>query len=382
LIAGPSAITEAAPPCPRRLGHRRGIRFEHLSIPPQHCYHYESPHPKIGGVKLEKVMSGISVRDLDDELSFGSVVEGLNGQAIGDEAIRQQLRDVFRKRGLIVFKDMEPTAKMQIAVSKIFGPLKDHPTRTTPRDKETGDEAVGVIDMHYIPGMKGEMKGQLVKIDGANVARFSPWHFDHCYNDELNYAGVLRSPVRAPEGGRTGFMDGIECYRQFPAELRDSMEGKNVIYTLDTRLSSMKYGVNFELIGEDAGLPEGMLDEIKIFPRAIHPAVWTRESGEKVLHVGPWMCFGLENHEDPEGDALLDEVCHTVNRMGEGTSAYWHDWAPTDMVIWDNHRMLHAVEGCDPKYERHTIRSTIKGDYGLGRFEGGKKIGEVMREVA
>jgi hypothetical protein len=27
-------------------------------------------------------------------------------------------------------------------------------------------------------------------------------------------------------------------------------------------------------------------------------------------------------------------------------------------------------------------RTTIKGDYGLGRFEGGKKIGEVKRETA
>ena len=51
------------------------------------------------------------------------------------------------------------------------------------------------------------------------------------------------------------------------------------------------------------------------------------------------------------------------------------------MVIWDNHRMLHAVEGCDPTYERRMHRTTITGDYGLGRFEGNKKIGEVQREV-
>jgi hypothetical protein len=31
------------------------------------------------------------------------------------------------------------------------------------------------------------------------------------------------------------------------------IEGKNIIYTLDTRLSSMEYGVNFKLIGDDAG---------------------------------------------------------------------------------------------------------------------------------
>jgi taurine dioxygenase len=101
-----------------------------------------------------------------------------------------------------------------------------------------------------------------------------------------------------------------------------------------------------------------------------------------VLHAAPWMAVGVEHHETPEGDALFDEVCHTINKLGEGTAAYWHDWKPTDMVIWDNHRMLHAVEGCDAKYERQTLRTTIKGDYGLGYFEDGKKIGEVFREVA
>ncbi|MDG2002568.1 MAG: TauD/TfdA family dioxygenase [Novosphingobium sp.] len=328
-------------------------------------------------------MAGLTVTDLRDDLSFGSIVRGVNWETIENEAVREQLRDLFKQRGLIVFKDMESSAKMQVALSRVFGPLKDHPTTTTPRDEETGDDAVGVIDMHYLPDAADDpYGGGLVELEGELVTRFSPWHFDHCYNDELNYAGVLRSPVSAPVKGRTGFMDGVECYRQFPAELRDKVEGLNVIYTLDTRLSQMNYGVNFKTVGGEIPLVQELLKEVAIFPRAMHPAVWTRESGEKVLHIGPWMCFGLEHNEDPAGDALLDEVCHMVNEMGKGTSAYWHEWSPTDMVIWDNHRMLHAVEGCDPKYERHTIRSTIKGDYYLGYFEDGKKIGEVFREVA
>ena len=327
-------------------------------------------------------MAGITVTDLREDLTFGSIVRGVNWETLADESVCEELRELFKDRGLLIFKDMEPTAKMQIALSKVFGPLKDHPTSTTPRDPETGEEAVGVIDMHYVPDAEGAYEGGLVEIDGETLTRFSPWHFDHCYNDELNYAGVLRSPVNAPEKGRTGFMDGVECYRQFPRELRDRIEGINVIYTLDTRLSSMNYGINFKCVGDEIPLTQELLKEVAIFPRAMHPAVWTRENGDKVLHVGPWMCFGLEHHEDPEGDKLLDEVCLMVNEMGKGTSAYWHTWSPTDMVIWDNHRMLHAVEGCDPKYERHTIRSTIKGDYHLGYFEDGKKIGEVFREVA
>lgn len=326
-------------------------------------------------------MSGIKVSNLRDDLTFGSIVEGVNWDALANETVRQQLRDLFVERGMLVFRDIEPSSKMQVAISKVFGPLKDHPTKTTPRDDETGDHAEGVIDMHYKPAANvGEGEG-LVEYKGEVLARFSPWHFDHCYNDELNYAGVLRAPVNAPAGGRTGFMDGIELYRQFPRELRDRLEGLNVIYTLDTRLSKMRYGVNFKPLTEHSTTPQ-LLKEAAIFPRAMHPAIWKRETGENVLHFGPWMAVGLEHHEDPEGDALLDAVAHEINRRGEGTSAYWHDWKPTDMVIWDNHRMLHAVEGCDAKYERRTLRTTIKGDYGLGYFEDGKKVGEVLRELA
>jgi taurine dioxygenase len=155
----------------------------------------------------------------------------------------------------------------------------------------------------------------------------------------------------------------------------------NIIYTLDVRLTKMRFGVNFVPLG-DAPQTKALLKEVAIFPRAMHPAVWTRRSGEKVLHIGPWMSVGIEHQETAEGDAFLDEVCHTINRLAAGSSAYWHDWTETDMVIWDNWRMLHAVEGCDAKYERRTLRTTIKGDYGLGYFEDGKKIGEVFRVIA
>ncbi len=326
-------------------------------------------------------MTSITIRDLRDDLSFGSIVEGVTYDTLADEANREALRQAFKARGVLVFKNVEPSSKMQVAISKVFGPIKDHPTKTTPRDEETGDAALGVIDMHYIPDDEKHASGGLVEYQGQVLARFSPWHFDHCYNDELNLAGVLRAPINAPVGGRTGFMDGIECYRQFPEQLREKIENLNIIYSLDTRLSTMRFGVNFKSYREDP-INEQLLKEAATFPRAMHPAVWTRDSGEKVFHVGPWMSLGIEHHEDPAGDALLDEVCHTLNALGQGSSAYWHDWSDTDMLIWDNHRMLHAVEGCDAKYERQTLRTTIKGDYGLGYFEDGKKVGEVNRVVA
>jgi taurine dioxygenase len=320
----------------------------------------------------------IEITDLDQVLPFGSRVKGANRENLTDPLLRAELKQLFQDRGLIVFDDMEPSPQMQVELSRVFGPLKDHPTKSVTRGAE--DVAAGIIDMHHVPDADPYSSEGLVEMDGQLLARYSPWHFDHCYNDELNRAGVLRAPINAPSGGRTGFADGIALYRNFPKPLRDRIEGLNIIYTLDTRLTRMRFGVNFKPLGDPPGTA-ALLKEVAIFPRAMHPAVWTRDSGEKVLHIGPWMSVGVEHHEDPAGEALYEEVCREINRLGTGNCAYWHDWKPTDMVIWDNWRMVHAVEGCDAKYERQTLRTTIKGDYGLGYFEDGKKIGEVYREV-
>jgi taurine dioxygenase len=324
-------------------------------------------------------MSGIKIRNLRSDLPFGSVVEGVNWETLADEAVRAQLNTTFEDRGVIVFQGVEPTSKMQVELSKVFGPLKDHPTQATTRT--ASDLAQGVIDMHHVPSEDPNNVDGLVEINGQRLARYSPWHFDHCYNDELNRAGVLRAPINSPVGGRTGFADGIELYKKFPADMLAKLEKLNIIYTLDTRLTKMRFGVNFKPLG-DPPSTQALLKEVAVFPRALHPAVWTRRTGERVLHVGPWMAVGVEHHEDPEGEAFFDEVCHAINRLASGSSVYWHDWKQDDMLIWDNWRMVHAVEGCDAKYERRTLRTTIKGDYGLGYFEDGKKIGEVNRYVA
>lgn len=213
-------------------------------------------------------------------------------------------------------------------------------------------------------------------MNGKKLISFLPWHFDHTYNDELNYAGVLRPMVIAPEMGRTGYADGIEIYQRLPANLRARIEEKAVLYTLDVRLTQMPFGRYFKTFGD---LPHqaGNVEESKTFPRAIHPMVWTRPDGQKVAHYCGFSAVGLEHHEDPEGNALLEEA---LQEMYKVITPYWHAWKPTDMLIWDNSRVLHSVEGCDPKYPRRVHRTTIRGDYGLGRFEHGRKIGEVQRE--
>jgi taurine dioxygenase len=47
--------------------------------------------------------------------------------------------------------------------------------------------------------------------------------------------------------------------------------------------------------------------------------------------------------------------------------AYFHDWKQDDMVLWDNWRVLHCATGVPPEETRVMERTTISGDYALGR---------------
>jgi len=307
-------------------------------------------------------MSEITVRPIRDDLSFGARVGGVTADGLRDAGLRAQITDAFEEFGLLIFEDVEPTPQMQVSLSKVFGPLKDHPSQAVPR--AGGDEMLGVIEMRHEPEQQGT-----IRLGDQVLSSWLPWHFDHCYNDQLNRAGVLRAVEVAPEGGLTGFVDGIALYDAISPELRDQIEGATVIYAMDVIMETLRFGRPDGFVDvEPASSAVDVMAEYEGRPRALHPAVWTRSSGQKVLHVSGWMAKGIEGREGPEGDALLAAVCDEIVEAAKDLS-YFHQWRPTDMLICDNWRMLHSVSGMRPEYTRTMHRTTIAGDYGLGRFE-------------
>jgi len=302
----------------------------------------------------------IEIVELEAGLSFGARVLGATRENLKDEATRAAVRNAFAEKGLLVFDGVEESPLMQLAISDVLGPLKDHPVAAVQR-ADTG-LAPGIIDIN------SNLADQvIIEIEGQRLSNWLPWHFDHAYNNELNRAGVLRPIVIAPEGGLTGFADGIELYRTLPAELRDRIEGLEIVYHLGTMVLNMRFGRPATL-QPIRNSQEGVNVEAEAtkVPRSIHPAVWTRDTGEKVLHVSLLHTVGIKGHEDPEGEALLEEVCRHINA---NPSSYFHRWQLNQMVTWDNWRILHCVSGCDPTIARRMHRTTIRGDYGLGRFE-------------
>lgn len=299
----------------------------------------------------------IEVTNLQDDLPFGARVRGLTREKLTDEGVRQRIREVFDARGMIVFEEVEPTGAMQVAISEVIGPLKDHPVKMVERVDQ--DKMPGVITIRTGP------EAGIVEIDGQQLMTWQPWHFDHTYNNELNRAGVLRAETIAADGGRTAFADGIQIYNALSPETRRKLEGVEVLYTLDLRYALQPFGLpkSFRELREKG---KELAEVAKTMPRSIHPAVWTRKTGEKVLHYCAYGNRGVVGMDTDEAIALLSEAWDEVERSMQ---VYYHQWRPTDMLAWDNWRMLHQACGCPPDQERIMHRTTIKGDYGLGRWE-------------
>lgn len=280
----------------------------------------------------------------------------LPADALGEKAVRQALRDIWIQEGVIVFRGLEG-AEVQLDLSRIFGPLREHPSKET-----ISANARELIDILFEPE-----QGQLNLVNGSLLGQSLPWHSDLIYVDKINHGGILRPIVLPSRAGETGFVDKIAAWRDLAADVQRRIEGLHVIYKYNLDIADVRYGPDK---GGEVMRYSKMAAKVQAstdrFPHVVHPLVYAQpETGRKVLNLSPWFAVGVQELPGEEGDALLDSLSMHMTAPGR---AYYHRWRMGDMLLWDNWRMLHCATGCPINEVRHLQRTTIGGDYGLGRM--------------
>jgi taurine dioxygenase len=298
--------------------------------------------------------------------AFGALVRDLARTEIDDPRIRKDLYELWIDKGLLVFRGTDGERETQLELSRVFGEFELHPVRTARLA-----EAPELTPLHYDPD-----SGFIVVVDGETRGAYLPWHSDLIYVDRINRGGLLR-PVRVPSrGGYTGFIDQIDLYEKLPADLKGRIDGLNVVYHADFDMELKKFGKKVRVkryLQESASRHAAVAK----YPCVVHPMVFVQqETGRKVLNVSPWFALAIEGMEGAEGDALLARI---VDHCEDDRNAYYHRWQPGDMVLWDNWRMLHCSYGVPLDETRSLERTTIRGDYRLGRIVGGTAISEEQR---
>ena len=297
-----------------------------------------------------------STRPLPGCDAFGAVVSDLDTAAIADPQVRKALHDLWIDKGVIVFKGLGDLDS-QIAISEIFGEPEEHPLLVgidRPREHYV------IAEIEYV-----EEDGDLYEFGKERRGGYLPWHFDLAYMDKINHGGILRAAVLPKHGGETGFIDRIEAYASLPENLKAQIEGLRVIHRYLADATKARFGDRPDRCVSLSNNIQLALQHPSVKYPVTHPLVYTqKETGRKVLNVSPWHAVAIEGMKNAEGDALLSAV---IDHMIHAGKAYYHQWQENDMVLWDNWRMLHCALGVPPGEQRKMRRTTIAGDYALGR---------------
>jgi taurine dioxygenase len=304
---------------------------------------------------MADVSTKLDVSPLSNGLAFGATVTGLTRQDLLETEVRNALFDLWIEKGVLLFRG-ESSPEMHVELSRCFGELEPHPFPES-ADPDNPD----LVKIKYYPD-----DGTCYVVDGEERGGWLPWHSDLIYTDRINRGGILR-PMQLPHTlGTTGFIDQIAAWERLPQSLREKIDGLHVVYVVDMDMSRHRFahdGTTRCLRMAKSGTT--IARRMWTYPRVIHPMVFTQsETGRKVLNVSPGFAEGIYEMGGPDGDALLREV---LAYCTDASEAYVHHWREGDMVLWDNWRVLHCASGVLPEQTRVMQRTTIKGDYALGR---------------
>ena len=300
---------------------------------------------------------GYTLSPLPGQSEFGVVVTGFRPDMLDDPAIRKELYDLWIDKGMIVFRETTGL-DTHIKLSEVFGEPEEHPLL---RGMELPRESKLIVNIDQ------DSAGSYI-VDGKERCGWLAWHKDSIYTDSINHGGILAALEVPESGGETGFIDQIAAYNAMPDSLKKRIEGLNVIYKYTIDSLESKFGNRPDRRLRHTEVMLKVADHYNAtLVRSIHPMTYVQpQTGRKVVNVSPWFADGIEGMENEEGDALLREVIAHNTRPER---AYFHKYKVGEMVLWDNWRMLHCAAGTPPGMKRLMRRTTITGDYNLGRKE-------------
>jgi taurine dioxygenase len=303
----------------------------------------------------------ITIRPLSP---FGAEIIGLDIDDVAAiDAASQALREAWVEHGILLFRNALHSEEAHLRLSRVFG--DPQPSAVSRINDERNPY---LMTLSQVPGDSGKETFTLFEIDGQRRTGWLGWHWDQAFTAEIVRGALLRMLTPAKVDGRTGFIDAAAAYDRLPWAMQRRIEGLEVVYHFTAAQEQNRFGFPAGLrVGQRNPKAEAALAQYRRdFPPVVHPLVITqRESGRKVLKLSPMHAQYILGMDQAESDALLHEL---ADHLVDARFAYFHTWQADDAIIWDNWRVIHCATGVPFDVERLAQRTTIVGDYKLGRY--------------
>lgn len=248
--------------------------------------------------------------------NIGGRVE-LDREALGDPQTIRHCLSALEQYGVLVFPRLGLSGAEQLAFTKRLN-------------------AQGTIG-NLFPG-GAAMEGEVFEIafdpndkrrsDYVKVSFF--WHIDGLVAEgPLPKAALLTARKVAEKGGQTEFASTYAAYEALPDDEKAEIAELAAIH-------SPAAGFRFVL---DAPTEAERAQWATHAYERQHPLVWTHEDGRKSLIVGI-TADRIAGMPVADGRALLARLTEWA---AQSEFKYRHQWQDGDLVIWNNHGVMHRV---------------------------------------
>lgn len=285
---------------------------------------------------------------------LGARVHGYRLAADLSAAEVAAIRDGLAKYSVLVFRGHpQPADADLVAFAAQFGTLA-----TGSQYMERHRANPEILHVGVFPDKDG-------KIAGAGGSYPIDWHSDYSYSPDPGITTFLDAVVLPKNPPHTCFLSQYDALASLDAATRERIRGLRLFH------STANYGKKDSYGGP--GL-SGRKDEARLkvdverdrargvterpkAPEAEHPMIVRHpETGRETLFLSPALVERVVGLPEEEGEALLKQLYHHVNRR---ENVYAHDWQVGDLIMFDTLGTLHARDAWDAKESRHMRRMTI-----------------------
>lgn len=265
--------------------------------------------------------------------AVGAEIRGVDLRQPLDASMKEAILEVWHEYMLLLFRVQELTEEQQLAFASTFGPLGVR--KRKPEDRPEGAEYDHVMMITNIR-RNGVPIGSLP--DGEMY-----FHHDMCYVEAPHIATMLYSIQVPSHGGDTMIANMCRAYETLPEDLKRKIEGRRVAQVYNY-------------------LPTVQVDPDDDFEKYNHmwqPCVIVHPvTGRKALYINELMSVRIEGLSPAESRETLEAIwAHTK----KPENVYAHQWAPGDLLMWDNRCTCHARTDFPEEEIRLLRRCTVAG---------------------
>lgn len=251
---------------------------------------------------------------------FGLEILDIDLEACLSDEQFNEILDYYYRHSLLLFRNQRLSPKGQARLCHRFGQPKIETRK----------------QFNYQECPEVSTIGNITDDHGKPLSFFARggfgWHTDGTAACHVDAATLLYSVDVPQAGGDTLFLSSASAYDNSAPELKQQLEGISILASFHAH--------NDPLLESD---PESFIsltpEERDALPPVWHDLIQVHPvTGRKVfyLNLNPLEFRGID---DATGRQLIEQVLESASRP---EYVYRHRWQPGELLIWDNHAMLHS----------------------------------------